>query len=47
MRQEYVDCSCRKTAYRRCPWAAICMKVEGGFRCFESVTDYQTARRQT
>lgn len=46
MRQEFVACASRSTAKRRCPWAAVIAKVEGGYHAFESVTDYETWRRQ-
>ncbi len=42
MKTETVDCRSRKTAVRRCPWAAKIVKVEGGYKCFESVQDYKT-----
>jgi len=46
MRQQFVDCKSRKTAWRRCPWAAAIIKVEGGFLAFESLDDWQTWDRQ-
>lgn len=46
MRQEFIQCKSRKTAYNRAPWASICMKVVGGFIAFESWQDYYTAKNQ-
>ena len=46
MRTVFVECKHRSTAKRRCPWAAVIAKIEGGFRCFESVTDYHTWKKQ-
>lgn len=46
MRTETVECKHRSTAKRRCPWAAVIAKVEGGFMCFESVDDYRTWKNQ-
>lgn len=46
MRSQFVECKSRKTAKRRCPWAAIVTKVEGGFHAFESVADYVTWKNQ-
>ena len=46
MRIETVDCKTYKTAYNRCPWAARVMRVAGGFIAYESVDDYETAKRQ-
>jgi hypothetical protein len=46
MRQQFVECKSRSTAQRRCPWAAVIAKVEGGFQCFESAADYKTWRGQ-
>ena len=46
MRTITVECKSRSTARRRCPWAAIVVKVEGGFLCFESFADYRVWRGQ-
>lgn len=46
MRTEFVDCNSRSTAKRRCPWAAVIARVEGGYRCFESAEDYRLWRKQ-
>lgn len=46
MRQQFIKCASRATAYRRAPWASKVMKVCNGFIAFESITDYQTARKQ-
>lgn len=46
MREEFVECKSYKTAKRRCPWAAVIMRVEGRFHAYESVEDYKTAKRQ-
>jgi hypothetical protein len=46
MRRESVWCKSRRTAKRRCPWAAKIVKVEGGFIAFESVLDYVTWKNQ-
>lgn len=40
MRKQFIVCYSRSTAHRLCPWAARVVKVEGGFLCFESVSDY-------
>jgi hypothetical protein len=41
-----VCCKTRKTAVRRCPEAAVIKKVQGGYACFATRTDYETWRRQ-
>ncbi len=46
MRQQTVECKTRKTALKRCPWAAYIVKVEDGYRCFESETDYLVWKNQ-
>jgi hypothetical protein len=46
MRQQYVEAKSRKEAEHKMPWAAKIVKVEGGYRGFESVEDYETWRRQ-
>lgn len=40
MRQAFIECKCRKTAVRRCPWACKIVKVCGGYQAFESWSDY-------
>jgi len=47
MRRQFVECASWATARRRCPWAAVVARASGGFLCFESVTDWQTWKRQT
>lgn len=46
MRSQFVECKTRKQALAACPWAAVIIKVDGGYQCFESVTDADTFRRQ-
>lgn len=46
MRQQDVPCTDRRTAIRRCPWAATIVNVEGGYRAFESLADAQIWRIQ-
>lgn len=46
MRQQMIECRSRSTATRRCPWAAVVAKVDGGFIAFESAADYQAWRSQ-
>lgn len=46
MRREYIECKTRTTAARRCPWAAVIAKVEGGYIAFESRADYRVWRGQ-
>lgn len=46
MRIEFVECKYRYQAKKACPWASVIAKVTGGYRCFESVADYETWRRQ-
>lgn len=46
MRTEFIACTSRSTAVRQCPWAAKVVKVEGGYRAFESLADYQVWRNQ-
>lgn len=36
----------RKIAVKQMPWAAKVVKVDGGYKGFESVDDYQTWKRQ-
>jgi hypothetical protein len=46
MRKQFIKCKTRKTAERRAPWASYIVKVEGGYRAFESSYDYETWRKQ-
>ncbi len=46
MKTETVTATSAKQARKLAPWAAKIVKVEGGYKAFESVTDYQTWRRQ-
>jgi len=39
MRKEFVSCKDRRTAKRRCTWAVVIAKAEGGYWCFESLAD--------
>jgi len=46
MRTETIETTSYNTAKRRCPWAAIIMRVSNGFIAFESLTDYYITRNQ-
>lgn len=46
MRKEFVRAASRLAVLKLCPWAAITIKVEGGYMAFESVTDGRTWQRQ-
>lgn len=46
MKQEFIICKSRYEAYKVCPWAARTMKVKDGYICFESIYDYETAKKQ-
>lgn len=46
MRKEFVECKSRSTAARRCPWAAVIAKADGGYWCFESPDDYDQWKGQ-
>jgi hypothetical protein len=36
----------RAQAAKLCPWAAVIIKIEGGYICFESANDADVWRRQ-
>lgn len=46
MRKEFVECRTQADAKKLCPWAGFFLKVEGGYWCFESRSDYEVARKQ-
>ena len=45
-RRELVECDYRKAAEKECPWAAVIIKVDSGFMCFENMSDYMTWKNQ-
>ena len=47
MKKEMISATSAKQARKLAPWAAKVVKVEGGYMAFESVSDYQTWRKQT
>lgn len=46
MKEKFIECKTRKTAVRRAPWACKIVKVVGGYRAFETWTDYETWKNQ-
>lgn len=46
MRKQFVEGGTREEAESACPWAAEIIEVEGGWQCFESVTDAESFRAQ-
>lgn len=46
MRTKFVACKDRRTAKRRCPWAAKIVQRDGGFQAYESVEDWRIAQHQ-
>jgi hypothetical protein len=46
MRQQFVRVVTREEAEERCPWASAIVETVGGFRCFESVADFEAWSRQ-
>jgi hypothetical protein len=47
MDKKFVATTDRAEAEKECPWAAVIIEVEGGFRCFRYVSDYEEWRSQT
>lgn len=46
MRQAFYECKYRYQAVKEMPWAAVIVKVCGGYRGFESVSDYDIWKDQ-
>lgn len=46
MRTHFCEVETIEQAEAMCPWAAKIVEVEGGFMCFESITDYETWMNQ-
>lgn len=46
MKQQFIEAKDRKEAQKKAPWAAKIVKVEGGYRAFESTQDYEVWKKQ-
>jgi len=46
MQQQFIEAKTKADAKRICWWAEKIVKVEGGYRCFESYQDYLTWKKQ-
>lgn len=46
MRNEFIQAKTAAEARKLAPWAAKVVKVDGGYRAFESIADYETWKRQ-
>lgn len=47
MRIEFLEgCKSAFKARKLAPWAAKVVRVTGGYRAYESMADYETARKQ-
>jgi hypothetical protein len=46
MRKQFVECKRRSQAVKICPWAAVIIKVDGGYMCFESTNDADAWKAQ-
>ena len=46
MRTQFVKSESRYQAKKQCPWQSRTAKTCGGYMCFESISDYDTWRRQ-
>ncbi len=42
MRTEFMQCESLEVGYDAAPWAYLVVEVEGGYRAFESMDDYET-----
>ena len=46
MRIKTTETKSRKKAQQECPWACKIVRVEGGYKCFESIDDYKIWKNQ-
>lgn len=46
MRKQFIQTDSRKAAAEACPWACKIARADGGYWCFESISDYRTWRGQ-
>ena len=46
MRTQTVECETLEQAQEMCPWASRFAEVVDGFKCFESITDYEIWENQ-
>lgn len=40
MRKQFIETNDLRSAWDRCPWAAVIVAADGGFWAFESASDY-------
>lgn len=46
MKIKFVMTNKRSKAIEECPWSTKVIKVQGGYMCFESITDYSIWKNQ-
>jgi hypothetical protein len=46
MRKEFLEVETRYQARKLAPWAAVIVKVSGGYMAFESADDYRIWKNQ-
>ena len=46
MKTKFIETESRYQAKNACPWASRIAKVNGGYMCFESITDYEIWKNQ-
>lgn len=46
MKTLFIEVKTKKEALKIAPWAAIIIKVEGGYRVYESLADYERDKKQ-
>ncbi len=46
MRNQFIDVKTYYAAKKAAPWASKIIKVDGGYRAFESITDYCLFKNQ-
>ena len=42
MKTQFIQCDTMEQAIEVAPWAAVVVAVDGGYKAFESVADYET-----
>lgn len=46
MRTQFVECKYYYQAKKACPWVSVITKVQDGYKCFESVYDFEIWKNQ-
>lgn len=46
MKVKFIECEKRAEAVKQAMWASKIVKVDGGYKAFESISDYESWKKQ-